>query len=72
MEQNQFEGLEEVEMVEVKDEEEVSSLKEYEKLLIAERDREDYVKAVTLIKYGCFSQKEVTEVDFSKLEKLTT
>ena len=70
MEQNQFEGLEEVEMAEVKDVEEVNNLKEYEKLLLAERDREDFEKAVTLIKFGCFSQKEETAMDFSKLEKI--
>ncbi|MBQ9900641.1 MAG: hypothetical protein IJM36_05900 [Acholeplasmatales bacterium] len=72
MEQNQFEGLEEVEMAEVKNEEEVSNLKEYEKLLLAERDREDYDKALTLIKFGCFSQKEETTVDYTKLEKVSS
>ena len=41
MEQNQFEGLEEVEVADVKPEEDVENLKEYEKLLLAERDRED-------------------------------
>ena len=72
MEQNKFEGLEEVEVSEVKTEDEVQSLKEYEKLLLAERDREDNEKALNLIKFGCFSQKEETTVDFSKLEKITT
>lgn len=72
MEQNQFDGLEEVEMAEVKNEEEVSNLKEYEKLLLAERDREDYDKALTLIKFGCFSQKEETTVDYTKLEKVSS
>ena len=72
MEQNQFEGLEEVEMAEVKNEAEVNTLKEYEKLLLAERDREDYEKALTLIKFGCFSQKEETTVDYTRLEKISS
>ncbi len=72
MEQNKFEGLDEVEVSDVKPEEEVKGLKEYEKLLLAERDREDYEKALNLIKFGCFEQKEVTNVDFSKLEKIST
>ena len=72
MEQNQFEGLEEVEVADVKPEEDVENLKEYEKLLLAERDREDNEKALNLIKFGCFNQKEETVVDFSKLEKIQT
>ena len=72
MEQNHFEELEEVEVSDVKPEEEVEALKEYEKLLLAERDREDNEKALNLIKFGCFEQKEETVVDFSKLEKIVT
>ena len=72
MEQNQFEGLEEVEVSDVKPEDEVKGLKEYEKLLLAERDREDNEKALNLIKFGCFNQKEETTIDFSKLEKIST
>jgi len=70
MEQNQFEGLEEIEVTDVKPEEEVKGLKEYEKLLLAERDREDYEKALNLIKFGCFEQKQETTMDYSKLEKI--
>lgn len=72
MEQNKFEELEQVEVSNVKPEEEVETLKEYEKLLLAERDREDNEKALNLIKFGCFNQKEETVVDFSKLEKIVT
>ena len=70
MEQNQFEGLEEIEVTDVKSEEEVKGLKEYEKLLLAERDRNDYEKALNLIKFGCFEQKEETTMDYSKFEKI--
>lgn len=45
-------------------------VKEYEKLLLAERNRKDYEKAINLIKYGCFTQYEESSVDFSVLEKL--
>ena len=72
MEQNQFEGLEEVEVAEVKGEEEVKGLLEYEKLLLAERDRQDYEKALNLIKFGCFEQKEITSLDFNHLEKINS
>ena len=43
-------------------------VKEYEKLLMVERDRKDSEKARSLIKFGCFEQKEVETLDFSKLE----
>lgn len=72
MEQNQFEGLEEVEVAEVKKEEDVKGLLEYEKLLLAERDRQDYEKALNLIKFGCFEQKEITSLDFNNLEKINS
>ena len=70
MENNKFEGLEEVELSEVKAEAEVKTLKEYEKLLIAEQGRQDYEKAVNLVNFGCFEQKQETKVDFSRLEKI--
>lgn len=64
MEQNQFEGLEEIEQVEkVKSDE--KELKEYEKLLLAENDREATEKAKNLVEFGCFSQEEVTTIDFN-------
>lgn len=72
MEQNQFEGLEEVEMTDVKPVEEIKELKEYEKLLIIERDRSDFEKAINMIKFGCFLQKEETAIDFNKLEKVNS
>ena len=70
MEQNQFDGLEEVELTDVKPVEEIKELKEYEKLLLEERYRADFEKAVNLIKFGCFQQKEETVVDFTKYEKI--
>ena len=45
-------------------------VKEFEKLLIAERDRKDYQKAVNLIKFGCFEQKELESIDFTQLQKV--
>lgn len=44
------------------------TLKEYQKLLIIENDRKDAEKALNLLKFGCFEQKEVETVDFSVLE----
>ena len=72
MEQNQFEGLEDVEVQEIKPINEIKVKKEYEKLLQLEADREDYDKAKNLINFGCFEQKEVqpTEINFANLEKL--
>ena len=70
MEQNQFEMLEEVDkdlQTEVKPEPE---LKEYEKLLLEERDRKDLERAKNLVKAGCFEQKAEKKLDFSKLEKV--
>jgi hypothetical protein len=66
MENNNFE-LEAVEQ-DLVTETEVSTLKEYQKLLLIENNRKDYVKARNLIKFGCFEQKEVETVDFSCLE----
>lgn len=43
--------------------------KEYEKILIRERNRELNAKAQNLVKMGCFNQTEEVNVDFSKLEK---
>ena len=68
MEQNNFEELESVELVEDKVVENKKELKEYEKLLIAEANRCDFEKAVNLVKFGCFLQKEEKEIDFTKLE----
>ena len=70
MEQNQFEMLEEVDkdlQTEVKPEPE---LKEYEKLILEERDRKDLERAKNLVKAGCFEQKAEKKLDFSKLEKV--
>ena len=64
MEQNQFEGLEEIEQ-EKKVTNTEKELKEYEKLLLAENDREATEKAKNLVDFGCFSQKEVTTIDFN-------
>ena len=72
MEQNQFEMLEEVDkdlQVEVTPEPE---LKEYEKLLLEERNRKDFERAKNLVKAGCFDQKAEKTLDFSKLEKVET
>ena len=64
MEQNQFEGLEELEQEPVK--EVVDERKEYEKLLLAEANRECYEKAVNLVNCGCFNKKQEPTMDFSK------
>ncbi len=68
MEQNQFDLLEEVEKdIEVKSEGK-PELKEYEKLLLTERNRKDFEKAINLIKFGCFEQKQETSIAFDALE----
>ena len=57
MEQNQFEGLDAIEQEEVK----INlkpELKEYEKLLLAEQERQLVEKARTLLSYGCFEQRK--------------
>ena len=45
--------------------------KEYEKILQREKNRELNMKAQNLVKLGCFDQKEETNVDFSRLDKIT-
>ncbi|MBQ3253552.1 MAG: hypothetical protein IJA65_03260 [Acholeplasmatales bacterium] len=72
MEQNNVETLEEVEVTEMKNEEQIETLKEYEKLLIEESNRVAYEKAANLVKIGCFTQKQENEVDFTNLEQITT
>ena len=69
MEKNNVEGLEEIEKDLVCENTEPKVM-EYEKLLIAERDRKDYQKAINLIKFGCFEQVEETSVDFERLTKV--
>ena len=71
MEQNQFEGLDAIEQEEVK----INlkpELKEYEKLLLAEQERQLVDKARTLLSYGCFEQKEETVIDFTIYSRLET
>lgn len=72
MEQNNFELLEEVEQDIPAAPAEKVELKEYEKLLLAERDRKDNEKALSLIKFGCFEQKEEAVLDFNSLELVST
>ncbi len=69
MEQNTFELLEEVEkdIVEMPTE---PQLKEYEKLLLDERDRKDVEKALNLVKFGCFFQDVKNELNFNELEQI--
>ncbi len=71
MEQNQFEGLEDIETKTIKPEDEIEHPKEFEKLLKLEADRKNYDKAATLVEFGCFQQKEVTpqDINFQVLEK---
>ena len=71
MEQNQFEGLEAIEQDEVKLNLK-PELKEYEKLLLAEQERQLVEKARALLSYGCFEQKEETVLDFKILSRLET
>ena len=71
MEQLKVEELEEVEKDEyVQPKEE--KLKEYKKLLLIENNRQSYEKAVNLVKFGCFEQKEETEIDFNNFMKIET
>ncbi len=73
MEQNQFDLMEEPEQDLVYEGKPDPELKEYEKLLMAERNRKDYERAVALVKAGCLKQTEVKgSYDFSKLEKIDT
>lgn len=69
MEQLKVEELEEVEKDTFEKPEE-KKLKEYQKLLLAENNRQAYEKALNLVKFGCFEQKEETEVDFRKYIKI--
>lgn len=72
MEQNNFELLDEIEQDIPAQSAEKPELKEYEKLLLAERDRKDYEKALSLVKFGCFEQKEEATLDFNTLELVAT
>ena len=72
MEQNQFEMLEEVDKDLQVNVEPQPELKEYEKLLLEERNRKDFERAKNLVKAGCFEQKAEKKLDFSKLEKAET
>ena len=67
MEQNKFEELEPVE-VENKPNPEETGLKEYEKLLLAESNRELREKAETLVNIGCFNQVQEPVIDFNDYE----
>jgi hypothetical protein len=71
MEQNQFDGLEDIETQTIKPEDEIVHQKEYEKLLKLEEDRKNFEAASNLVKFGCFEQKEVLpqDLNFAKLEK---
>lgn len=72
MEQNKFELLDEVETDINTQPDAKPELKEYEKLLLAERNRRDHEKAIRLIKYGCFEQKTEPTVDYNELELIPT
>lgn len=70
MENNQFEGLEEVEQkISLTPEE--PELKEYEKLLVQERNRQLVAKAINLVEFGCFNQKEENGIDFTLYSRLS-
>lgn len=69
MEQQKVEELEEVEKEEFK-EEAKPELKEYEKLLLAENNRQAYEKALNLVKCGCFEQKTIDTIDFRNYTKI--
>ena len=70
MEQNQFDGLEEVEQEEGYTPTSAPELKEYEKLLLAENNRQLQEKALNLVKCGCFNQVKEPTLDFSKYTKI--
>jgi hypothetical protein len=65
MEQNLFERLEGVEQDENLIPEAAPELKEYEKLLLVENNRQLAEKAENLVKSVCFTQKEEPTIDFS-------
>lgn len=69
MEQNQFDGLEEIEQEENNIPEEKPE-KEYVKLLLAEHNRVLNERAFKLVKFGCFEQKEVKEINFENYTKI--
>ena len=69
MESLKVEELEEVEKDDFVPEKEEKPL-EYEALLTAENNRQAYEKAINLIKFGCFKQEELPEIDFNKYEKI--
>ena len=64
--------IEKEEEFELEDEikEEIKPSLEYEKLLSEERDRADNEKARNWVKFGCFSQKQESKVDFTKFQKI--
>lgn len=70
MEKNKVDMLEEIEQdLIVTPSEKEPELKEFEKLLLEERDRRDLDKALTLIKAGCFYEVEnEPALDFNNLE----
>ena len=70
MEQNHFDGLEEVEVAPVNEVNESKEPKEYEKLLKKEEHRQLLMKAINLVKFGCFEQKTELKVDFSRMERI--
>ena len=70
MEQNQFEGLEEVEQEETLIPDNQKELKEYEKLLLAENNRELAEKAIHLVNAGSFNHVEEPVIDFSKYTRI--
>ena len=70
MEQNHFEGLDEVEMAPVKNANESKEPKEFEKLLKKEEHRQLLMKAINLVKFGCFEQKTELKIDFSRMERI--
>ena len=69
MESLKVEELEEVEKDDFVPEKEEKPA-EYELLLLAENNRQAYEKAVNLVKFGCFKQEEIAEIDFNKYEKI--
>lgn len=72
MEELKIEELEPIEVDNSEYKDPNSEPKQFEKLLALEADREDYLKALTLIKYGCFEQKEEQVVDYSNLVAIQT
>lgn len=67
MEEMKVEELEPIEVEKTEYKEAETQPKQFEKLLALEADREDNEKALTLIKYGCFEEAEVQEIDYSEL-----